>query len=168
MADRHYPIYDTALFSTALATHVLFSESEGSSSTKQSEDTNMLMGGHFATSETFKIERICTFVDDNLAQADLALVWEQSFMRLMVEQETMIQIPLRMTAYREAWSGVLAQTTGADRFLVGLKGDGLTLKVPIVIKGGRQFKVEVVQGTVLNGTDQRVKVILDGILSRQG
>lgn len=163
MADRPYDWYDTALFGNAVATHTLFTQPEGSATDKQSEDTNMRIGGQFAQGSVFTLYEIKSFVDDNLAVADVPLVYEQSYFKLIVDNKILLQTPTRMTVDHNTYRGQFNQGTNTDIELIGLEGDGYTLREPLVIKGGQQIKVELYQGTALSTTGQRVKMVLCGM-----
>lgn len=159
----HYPLYDTALMQNAAGVRTLFAEPEGSTATKQSEDTNMRIGGQFASKSSFEIKKIGAFVDEALARADVDALWYENYLKVLIDNKNVLQIPLRLCAMKNAFGGVLELASAADEVLVGLDGDGFDLRVPIIVKGGVQFKVEVHQITALSTTDVPLKVILDGL-----
>lgn len=163
---KHYPFYDTAIMGLSAQVVTLFAFSEGSTPDKQSQDTNMRIGGQWAQSETFTINRVIVFPDDNFVAVDYKRLWEENFIKVIIEQETFLQIPLSMCAGYAAFEGVTNQAVAADFAALGKVGHGFELKIPIVVAGGRSFKVELHQITTLTNADQNVKLVLDGILDQ--
>lgn len=165
MPEKHYPFYDTALFGTAPEVHTLFIEAEGSSAAKNSQFTNMRIGGQFAQDSDFLIEKLCVFVDDQLAEADIPLLYQECFIKIIIKNNNVLQIPLRFCADADSYSGVLNQAAASDFGLIGVQNKGFHLRKPIMVAGGEQFKVEVHQTVALNNADQAVKFMLDGMLN---
>lgn len=166
--DIRYQLYDTAIFSTALAgEQQLFGVAQGADATHTKAFTNSRGAGSLPQGEKFVIDRIGVYLDENnLLPADLVNVWRQSYLEIRVQDLTYWLSPLRPLAYQNAWGGHYSQTAAANGAAIGLLGEGYELDVPIVVPGGSSFKVIVNQGTVLATATQQLKVTLDGILSR--
>lgn len=167
MADTHSFLYDTALFGTTANTeHTLFQVAQGSTATATKAITNMRGAGQLPSVEKFRVDKIHVFADYNSAIADYIDVWVSSFIQFRVSDEILFESPLRMCASMNSFSGFYTQAAAAVEALIGLKGGGFDLKIPIMINGGTAFRVSVFQTTVLSTTSLGVKVALEGILSR--
>lgn len=164
MAQQHYPFYDTAILGTSAQVVTMFTSPEGYDSTHQAEDTNMRLGGQFAGKQKFTLERIIGFPDIELAEADVQAIWKENYIKVIVENKNVLQVPLRLTAAHSSFGGHFTQGTAANRVDIGLNGVGFELRIPIVIMGGQQFKVELHQITVLSQATQLFKLVLDGLL----
>lgn len=164
MAQRYWVYYDEATFGAAAAMHNLFQTSQGSSSTRTESKTNSPGSGVLPQNFVFELHRISVFPDVNMSAADRENMWLQSYLKIEVNNQEVFKAPLRMIAGYAGYQGLYTQAAAADEALIGANGDGFELPVPITIKGGDGFRVDVYQGTATAAT-QYVKVALEGLLT---
>ena len=165
--DISYHLYDTALFGvTAGVTHPLFQIIEGGDATHVSDFTNMRGAGQLPGNEKFSIRWIGVCFESNQVLADVDDWYLNGFVRLTYNNLVMLQSPIiPLIAYSD-FGGHFTQAVAADRTVIGRSGSGYYVDPMIVVKGNTGFKVEVFQGVAIATASQRVKVILEGILSR--
>lgn len=166
MPDYNFTLFDTALFTNSVPSpFVLFQVAESGDATHTPYFTNMRGNGQLPNSEKFLIQSIEVYSDTDFVENDREGVWLKSYMRLLYNDVQIFSAPLRLAAGHAAFSGVGNYAAAAANPSFGLMGTGYKLEKPILIDGGKQFKVVVAQGTALNSADQWVKVALNGILS---
>lgn len=165
MADLHYVIYDSVDFTNAVGNFTLFQIPQGGDATHVESFTNMRGGGQFPTDETFLIKKVGFVVDHNPVLADLLNMWYLSFLEIRVNDFTVFKSPLQALSQYNAYAGHYSEASASNEALIGLKGDGFALDIPIKVPGGTQFKVNVYQGTALSTTGRRMKVLLEGVLT---
>ena len=167
MPDYSYPIYDTALFGTTdNTTHVLFQIGEGGDATHVSDFTNMRGNGTFPQLEKFLIRKIGIMLETNATESDAEDWTLDGFLRMYLSNQIIFQAPLQMLVMNTSYSGHFTQAAAATRALIGRDGMGYMVDPMVLVRGGEAFKVEVYQGTVVAAANTRVKVILDGVLTR--
>jgi len=166
MADYDYVLFDTAVFGVAANTeHTLFQVPQGGDATHTEAFTNMRGAGALPAEEAFRIEEIHVMVDVNGAVADLQDMWVGNFLEIRIADRTLLKIPLVMAASHNEFGGMYTQETAADEALIGRKGDGFKLKVPLQLPGGTSFRVRIQQVTAMSAASQNVKVALRGTLT---
>ncbi len=164
MARRHYPLYDTAVPSTAANTeHTLFQVAEGADSTHTKGFTNSRGAGQLPGEESFEIHNIGIFGDTVMPLADREGLYLDSYIEIQVNDQTMIRVPAALCARNDGYQGHFAETTASDVNAIGKVGQGFQLMMPITIPQGSGFKVIYSQGTALTAAEN-LKVVLDGIL----
>lgn len=167
MANLSYPLYDTAFFGNAAGVErTLFQEAQGATANATKANTNSRGAGQLPTNEKFIIKSVHVFPDADLTLADIDDMFEQSYLEIRLNDETMLIAPLRMFASHSSYGGHFGQAAAAAAELIGLQGDGFMLDNPIEINGGNAFRVIVFQGTALSAASLRVKVVLNGTLQR--
>lgn len=166
MPDYSFHIYDTALFGvTAGTTHTLFQVPQGGDATHVMDFTNMRGAGQFPVNEKFTIRKIMVASESELAEADVTAWYRLSYLKLLrSNHEDLISPLLPLIAYA-GFGGHFTQAAAANRALIGRMGEGYVLTPNISIDGGDAFKIEVFQGVALSAANQRIKVILEGILN---
>lgn len=166
MPKLHYPIYDTALFGdSAGVTHTLFQQGQGSASTKGFTITNARGSGQFPERESFTIERIAFHVDDiSLSDDDIIGLFTGSILTLEYNNVKVLQAPLYMFSDLNASSGIKTEASASAFDYFGQYGSGFTMKIPLMIQGGKNFKVEIYQALALDTASQDMKLTLDGVL----
>lgn len=167
MAKLDYTLYDTALFGVAVAEYSLFQNSQGSGAAFTKSITNMRGAGALPTSESFECQELHVYYEENPVIADALNVWLLSYLEFFVNDEQQLLIPLVMCASHNAFGGHYTEVAASDTAAIGQAGNGFMLKIPIMIPGGTQFRVNVYQGTVLSGASLNVKVIMRGVLDRR-
>jgi hypothetical protein len=165
MADYRYVLYDTATFNTSGSTnHILFQVGEGADSSHPEYITNMRGNGALPTEEAFTVQRIHVWNEQEVAEADIFDLTDQSLLELRVSDKTLLKIPLRLALSHVEAGGHFTQATAAARAIIGHTGYGFELPEAITIPGGTRFSVRVYQSNAFNAST-RVKVALEGILS---
>lgn len=168
MVDYSYCLYDTGVFGVAASVETsLFQVSQGGDATHTKSFTNSRGAGQMPQNEEFEIDHIGVAVDMNLPTADYIAVWLNSYLEIRVNDETLFIAPLRALAQANAYGGHYTEAAASNEALIGLAGDGYTLKIPILIPGGTAFRVNIFQGTALATANTLVKVMLNGTLSRK-
>jgi hypothetical protein len=122
-------------------------------------------GGALPTEESFKLEEVAVFPDQEVAEGDIAKLTQGSLLEIKVSDRSLLKIPLRLAIKYADYGGHFTQATAASRALIGPVGAGYYLDIPIVIPGGTKFVVRILQKTALSAST-KVKVVLNGILSR--
>lgn len=165
MPDNSTTLYDQAQFgTTAAVVHPLFQSREGSTATRTKFITNSRGDGSLPNNEQFTINKISVFVDDETVVADLKEVWENSYLEIVVEDKSILQIPLRLCAEGNSFGGLYTQAAAADEEAIGISGNGYQLAIPIVLRGGSSFRVNLGQGFALSAATE-MKCVLHGTLS---
>ena len=165
--DYSYPIYDTALFGAAAGvTHTLFAVGEGGDAVHTPDFTNMRGNGFFPAAEKYTVRKISVFAESLLTLADRTNWLLLSFLKVTIANNLVFQAPLAMLVNHSAYSGALSVAVVADNTLIDREGNGYMFDPVLLIGNGQSFKVEVVQGTA-TAASQRIKCVLDGILTRQ-
>ena len=166
MPNFDYTLYDTINFGTTANTdHSAFTAQQGSSAGGNKQLTNMRGNGALPSSESFEVKHIGFTVNDIITEDDMQGLFYGSVLTLTVNQVQVLQEPLANFSYRNAFGGVIAQTTAADFVGFGLSGEGRTLSIPIMLKGGVQFSFVVTQGLALDNASEAMFVQMRGILS---
>lgn len=167
MPDYSWMLYDTAVFGTSAGvTSSLFQVSEGGDATHTSDFTNSRGAGVIPTNEKFLINWIGVTFESNIVEADVDDWYVAGYVRIFIANLICFHAPILPLIAHSAFSGVLAQAAAANRALVNRLGNGYNFRQPLSLKGGDAFKVEVYQGTLLATASMRVKILLDGILTR--
>lgn len=167
--DLRYPLYDSVIFgTTAVGEQLLFQVPQGGDTTHTKSFTNARGAGFLPQNESFKVDNIGVFTDFNhLVPADLYNIWISNYLFVRVSDQTLFFAPLRSCARFQNFVGHYSQATAANGTFAGLAGDGMKLDVPIIIPGGVQFGVTVAQVTALSVANVPIRVVLDGILTRE-
>lgn len=165
--DLSYILYDTAVFgTTALAESLLFQVQQGADGTHTESFTNSRMAGQLASGEKFLIKKVSAMIDfEQVAESDVSKVWNGSYVQIRLADQIVFWSPMVYLADASAFGGHFTEATAALKLAVGLMGDGYDLEVPILVTGGTNFKVRVVQGTALSAGSKNVKIALHGILT---
>jgi len=159
-------MYDTAVFGAVADTlHTLFQIVQGQDATHNKGFTNTRGAGQFPSEEMFTIESIGIYPDADFILADLESMWRASYLELTVTNTTMLLSPLSVFAKYGGWGGHYTQASAADAAAIGKLGLGRKLPIPIEVKGGTQFKVEIFQ-SIATAASMNVKCVLNGILER--
>lgn len=169
MAQKYsYTLFDTAIFTTALAgEQALFQVAQGGDAVHTKAFTNMRGAGSLPNNESFNVKKIGVYQDFlNLVFADLLNIWLLSYLELRVNDESVLQIPLRAAAQYNGFGGHYSQAAAANGALGGLSNDGYALEFPVMIKGGVSWRVNVNQGVVTTVANIPVRVLLHGDLNR--
>lgn len=165
--DLSYTIYDTAPFDdTGGETFTLFRVAQGGDTTHTKSFTNARGAGQFPAEESFLVNKICVWVDDDATAADMAALWENSYLEFRVRDETMLLSPLSEFAANGAYGGHYSEASASDEAIIGKAGNGRVLEIPVNIPGGTTFRVDVYQGAAMSADPINVKVALYGTLTR--
>ena len=169
MAKYAYSLYDTAVFGTSLGgEQALFQVAQGADATHTKAFTNMRGAGSLPPNESFEIRNIMCFLDEPITvAADAQNVWQDSYIEVRVNDESLLFLPLRVTAGFNGFGGHFTQASAANAAPIGLIGNGYDIDPTILIPGGTAFRVNVNQGTVLSAASQNLRVLLNGILDRK-
>lgn len=166
MALRDHMLWDVAAFGVAASTsHELFQNREGSDAANPKHKTNMRGAGSLPDNESFVIRRVHIYPDNELAEADLPLWLDSSFITINIADRDVFDCPVRNCASHASFGGIVTQAVAGDRALVGPSGDGYLLVNPIIIEGGRSLRVTVFQGTALSAAED-IRVVLEGTLDQ--
>lgn len=164
MPEMDYTFYDTAVFTNVANTvHTLFQVANGADSTHNDAFTNMSGSGAFPQSEDFTLQWLGVTADFNGVVADYQNMWIGSIIQIEVANKLWLKMPLTMCSHRNAWSGLYTQAAAAAESLIGLKGEGYTLRKPIQFPKGVGFRVIIIQPTALSVATSNVKVLMSGI-----
>lgn len=167
MVDLSWMLYDTALFGTVDNTpHTLFQVAEGGDATHVADFTNMRGFGVLPSTEKFVARKIGVALETNATESDAEDWFLDGYLRLYLANNVVFQAPTLALISNTGFNGHFAQAAAANRALIGRNGNGYELDPQLVIGGGVLFKVELYQGTVVAANNTRVKVMLDGILTR--
>lgn len=156
-------LYDTAPFTNAADTDLtLFQVPRGGDSTHNEKYTNMRGAGALPANEQFDVNWLGFIVDHNTVIADVAKWYVNSFFEFIYMDKSILKCPLVLLTASSAYGGFYTQAAAADEAAIFQQGQGLSLNMPIVIKGGDAFRVRVYQGTALSGT-VNFKLVMRGI-----
>lgn len=148
-----FVLYDTAPFANAANTDLtLFQVPRGGDATHNEQYTNMRGAGTLPANEQFDVSWIGLIIDHNTLIADIPKIQVASFFEFIYMDKSILKLPLAMIIAASAYGGFYTQAAAADEAAIGLLGNGLSLNLPIVIKGGDAFRARVYQGTALSGT----------------
>lgn len=166
MADYAWSMYDTAPFgASASVTNELFQVAQGGDATHTKSFTNSRGAGQLPVLEKMMVERIKVIIDYNTVLADIPKIQVGSYLEFIVNNKTVLLARLAEFFANSSYGGHYSQAAAADEAAIALNGDGYELKIPILIPGGTQFKVNVFQGTALAGANSNLIVSLNGILT---
>ncbi len=166
MPDYSWTMYDTAPFgASASVTNELFQVAQGGDATHTKSYTNSRGAGQLPVLEKMMVENIKVIYDYNTVLADIPKIQVGSYLEFIVNNKTVLLARLAEFIAHSAYGGHYSQAAAADEAVIGLKGDGYELKIPILIPGGTQFKVNVFQGTALAGASSNLVVALVGTLT---
>lgn len=159
-----YLFYDTAAFgNTANTVHTLFQVANGADSTHNDSFTNMSGSGAFPQSEDFTLQWLGAAIDYNGSAADIQNTFIANVFTLEVANKQLLKLPLFMLATNSAFGGHYSQAAAADEAIIGLSGNGYSLRKNILIPKGTGFRVIVTQVTALSGANKNVKILMGGI-----
>lgn len=167
MPDYSWVLYDTALFGvTAGQVQTLFQVAQGADATHTTDFTNSRGAGVIPQNEKFVARHVGLSYESNGVEADVEDWYLQSTLRITVANLIVFEAPFVKLIDNNGFSGFYTQAAAANRALIGRWGQGYDLRPEIVVKGGDAFKVEAIQGIALVTASTRIKVMLDGILTR--
>lgn len=166
MPDFSYGLYDTIPLGTAAdTTHTLFQVAQGADATHTKQFTNMRAAGQIPQNERLLIRRIYTTMWGTVVEADIPLLYDGNYLEFKISDELILQVPLVMTAYNNAYSGVITQGTAADGVNIGRMGLGYMFEPNVMLQGGDSFRVDVFQDNALSAAEN-MWLILEGVLTR--
>lgn len=170
MPDVTFTLYDTVPMGNVAAVEtVLFQVAQGGDATHTEAFTNSRGAGTLPQGEAFSINNVGVVPAFNTALlADYQDLWRNSFLQIRIADTNYLQIPLYLAAKRAGWLGVGLQTAAANDAMIGLAGDGYDLPIPIIVPGGKAWRVRVVQGIALSAANLNVIITLTGVLTFGG
>jgi len=166
MPDLSWVLYDTAQFGTSANTsHELFQVAQGADSTHSEDFTNSPGSGSLPSNQKFIVKAIAVYPEHNIDQAEIAKIFNKSWLQLKVSESVKLKTPLSLLAAPQQFTGHYTQGTAADGNNVSWSGPLFELEIPIEIPGGTQYKVTIMQVVAAAATEQ-VKCCLIGTLTR--
>ncbi len=166
MATDAYTFYDTASFSTVANTvHTLFQTAQGSAAARTKAQTNWPGSGALPSANDFLIKRIGLFINDIRVENDIQILYDQTFLEILINNQTRFLAPLKALAQYDAFGGVIAQASGADEFAFGAVGIGYEFDPPKELAGGVNFRVEMTQAVALSAATS-ICFMMHGVWSR--
>lgn len=166
MAILTYPIYDTVdLSDSAAQTHTLFTQGQGTSSTKTFVQTNMRGSGQFPDRENFTIKGIGLHVNAvGFSDDDIQGVFVNSIFRINYNNVKVLEMPAYKLSDLNAVSGIKTESTASPFDYFGQEGMGFMLDNPITIEGGKNFNAEFYQALAVDTAGLDLLVTLFGDL----
>ena len=164
MPDFSFVLYDRAQFGTTPnVEHILFQVAQGAVATATESATNSRAAGQLPVNEEFEIRKIAITPDANMPQNDAAIWFVNGFFEFRLIDRVVLKAPLKLFVSHAAYSGHFTQATATNAANVGLVGDGFALDIPIVIRGGDNFRPRIFQGTALSAA-ANIHLLLIGVL----
>lgn len=164
MAKYDYDLYDTVPFNNVAAvTFALFKVGEGADSTHTRQYTNMRGNGSLPTNEKFTVRSIHLIAESSPVLADIEKLYENCWLEFIYNNLSILRSPLRLFASASDWYGHYTQAAAADATILGAGGMGRNLSIPIELKGGTSFEVDVYQNVALSAAFS-FKLVLRGDL----
>lgn len=164
MAVYDFDLYDSVVFgATPDLTQSLFQVGEGADATHVREFTNMRGAGSLPQGEEFLVRSIHCISEMSPPQADIEKIYQDSYLEFILNNLSILRSPLRVFASHSDWSGQFTQAAAADITALGAVGMGRSLSIPVLIKGGTGFKVNLYNGTALSA-NHTLRILLRGDL----
>jgi hypothetical protein len=162
-----YVLYDTlSMGTTAKAKKSFFQQTEASA-TNGLQDTNMSQAGSLVATEDFEIDRIAVIVSGNPSSDDVDKTLGGSVLELKIADKRAFVSPTVLLASPGAVQGSSATTASSTTLeMIGIVGEGISFKEPIIIPGGTKFSVDVYAGTTAASSAVTLVVALIGKLRR--
>lgn len=166
MATDAYTFYDTAVIGvTANAVHTLFQTAQGSSATRTKAQTNWPGSGALPSQNDFLIRKIGLFVNDARLDEDILLLYDQTFLEILINNQTRFLAPLKALAQYDYYQGSNELAAAAAVAMIGAGGDGYEFDPPKQLNGGVNFRVEITQGAALS-VATNVCFMMHGVLTK--
>lgn len=151
MATYDYDLFDSVVFGVSAGlTQALFQTAEGADATHTRQFTNMRGAGSLPSGEEFLVQSIHVISEGAPVEADIEKLYQDSWLEFVLNNLSILRSPLRVFASHSDWSGQYTQAAAAAGTIIGAVGMGRNLGIPILIKGGTAFKVNVYNGTALS------------------
>lgn len=166
MAKLTYPIYDTIQLSdSAASTHTMFQQGQGTASNKAFQFTNMRGSGQFPDKEVYTIKKIGLHVDGiAFSDDDIAGLFVNSIVTITYNNVNVMQAPAYMFADKNRVGGIKTESSASAFDYFGQEGEGFMLENPLVIVGGKNFKVDFYQSLAVDTDGLDLKIVLYGQL----
>lgn len=166
MADVPFMLYDSIVFANATnTTHTLFQVAQGADSTHTRQFTNMRASGQLPQNEKLVVRAIHAILWNTVPKADLADIWDGNTLELVLSDENIFRMPLKVFSSQNAYGGAIQEATATDLTFIGLQGMGYTVKPEITIMGGDSFRVDVFQQNAV-AVAENMWIALEGVLTR--
>lgn len=163
MPDMDWVWYDTCVMgATAGAAFELFQVQLGADATHNEQFTNLPLPGQIPQNEKFSIEEVIFQQDFVQVLVPDGRDWPIKSIFEIKQNDTLVwKSPLGIAVGYSAYGGDIDLAAAAGLTAIGLIGDGLQFKRPIVLNGGDFFKVRVVQGIAITASSN-IKCYLRG------
>lgn len=164
MATYDYDLFDTVPFGVAAnKTFALFKTGECADATHTRSYTNMRGNGSLPVNEEFLVRSIHLIAESAPPIADVEALYTNNYLEFIYNNTSILRSPLRAFASLSDWSGQFNLAVAADQSIIGAVGMGRNLSIPILLKGGTSFEVDIFQSAVLSAAFN-LKLILRGDL----
>lgn len=163
MPDLSWVLFDTAVFSTSANTaHELFQVSQGSDATHTEDFTNSPGAGSLPAGQKMLVKAIGVYPEHDITAAELVKIYNKSWLELKVSESVKLKLPISLLAAPQEFTGAVGAAAGSG---LSWSGPVYDLEIPILIDGGTQYKVTIMQ-VVATAAAEQLKVCLFGILTR--
>ena len=144
MADYPHVLYDSATFATTAAGALtLFRTATNVDSSHPKYLTNMPGSGELPSNFSMQIWNIGVTLHDALVLADITAAFDNSYLELFLNNQSIFIAPLRLLAKNNAYGGHFELASAAAQVQNGLMGFGMDLRIPLVIPSQVPFHGEI-------------------------